>query len=55
MTPLPRTAELVLVTPRGVVLGRLPPVPVATPWWQDVEPVVRAVRECHGVEGCLNR
>jgi hypothetical protein len=45
-----RTAELVLVTPDGAVVGRLPPLPVATPWWQEVEPVVRAVREHHGVE-----
>ena len=50
MTLLSRTAELVLVTPQGAVVGRLPPVPVATPWWQDVEPVVRAARECYGVE-----
>jgi hypothetical protein len=44
MTTAPRTAELVLVTPDGALVGRLPPVPVATPWWQDVEPVVRAIR-----------
>lgn len=50
MTTPPRTAELVLVTRQGALLGRLPPVPVATPWWQDVEPVVRAARECYGVE-----
>jgi len=45
----PRTAELVLVTPTGEPVGRLPAVPVATPWWQDVEPVVRAARDHHGV------
>jgi hypothetical protein len=28
----------------------LPPVPVATPWWQEVEPVVQAARQHHGVE-----
>jgi hypothetical protein len=39
-----------LVTPNGDLVGRLPAVPVATPWWQDVEPVVQAVRDGHGVE-----
>jgi hypothetical protein len=42
MLAKPRTAELVLVAPNGRLVGRLPAVPVATPWWQDVEPVVRA-------------
>lgn len=46
----PRTAELVLVTPDGKLVGVLPPVPVATPWWQEVEPVVQAARQHHGVE-----
>ena len=48
MTPA-RSAELVLVTPRGELLGRLPPVSVETPWWQDVEPVVRAIRARDGI------
>jgi Phosphotransferase enzyme family len=51
----PRTAELVLVTPDGRLLGRLPAVPVATPWWQDVEPVVRSARDCHGVDVTILR
>ena len=46
----PRTAELVLVTPKGDQVGCLPAVSVATPWWPDIEPVVRAVRDHHGVE-----
>ncbi len=46
----PRTAELVLVTPKGDPAGCLSAVPVATPWWPDVEPVVQAVREHHGVD-----
>jgi Phosphotransferase enzyme family len=46
----PRTAELVLVTPDGCPIGSLPAVPVATPWWQDVEPVGRAARDVHGVD-----
>ncbi|HEX4573273.1 MAG TPA: aminoglycoside phosphotransferase family protein [Dongiaceae bacterium] len=48
MTPA-RSAELVLVTPTGDLLGRLPPVAVETPWWQDVEPVVRAIRARDGI------
>ena len=51
----PRTAELVLVTPNGRPVGRLPAVPVATPWWQDVEPVVRAARDHHGVDVTILR
>src|SRR5262249_27058055 len=51
----PRTAELVLVTPHGRLLGCLPAVPVATPWWQDVEPVVRSARDRHGVDVTILR
>jgi hypothetical protein len=50
-----RTAELILVTPNGLPVGRLPAVPVATPWWQDVEPVVRAARDHHGVDVTILR
>jgi hypothetical protein len=50
VTPTPRSAALVLVTPDGAVVGSLPAVPVATPWWQDVEPVVAAVRERYGID-----
>jgi hypothetical protein len=46
----PRIARLVLVTPRGEVVGALQPFPVATPWWQDAEPVVKAAREIHGID-----
>lgn len=38
------------MTADGVVVGHLPAVPVTTPWWQDVEPVVAAVRERHGID-----
>jgi hypothetical protein len=41
---------LVLVTPKGDLVGSLSAVPVATPWWQDIAPVVQAVRDHHGVE-----
>lgn len=50
MVVKPRTAELVLVTSDGRPIGSLPAVPVATPWWQDIEPVVRAARDVHGVD-----
>ncbi|HVY98068.1 MAG TPA: aminoglycoside phosphotransferase family protein [Dongiaceae bacterium] len=45
-----RRAAIVLVRPDGTVIGRLPPMPVATPWWQEVEPVAAAVRARHGIE-----
>ena len=48
--PEPRTAVIVLTTPDGAVIGCLPELPVATPWWQEAEPVVSAVRERHGFE-----
>lgn len=55
MTPPSRTARLVLVTGHGAVVGALPPLPVATPWWQDIAPVVSAVRERWGVEPVILR
>jgi hypothetical protein len=48
--PPPRRATLVLCRPNGELLGRLPEVPVATPWWQDAAPVVDAVREAFGID-----
>lgn len=45
-----RFARLVLVTPDGEVVGALPPLPVGTPWWQEVEPVVKAAREHHAID-----
>ncbi|MBP8247814.1 MAG: aminoglycoside phosphotransferase family protein [Phenylobacterium sp.] len=50
MTPPPRFARLVLITPDGALVGALPALPVATPWWQDVAPVIEAVRAAHGIE-----
>jgi hypothetical protein len=50
-----RTAELVLVTPNGRLVGSLPAMPVATPRWQEVEPVVRAARDYHGVDVIILR
>ena len=45
-----RVARLVLVMPDGAVVGALPEMPVALPWWQDAEQVVRAAREIHGID-----
>ena len=47
--PPPRRARIVLVTPGGRLLGALAAVKVATPWWQDIAPVVEAVRAAHGI------
>jgi Phosphotransferase enzyme family len=47
--PRRREVRLVLVGREGDVRGALPWLPVATPWWQDVEPVVAAARQ-HGVD-----
>lgn len=46
----PRRAAIVLILSDGTLLGQLDPVNVETPWWQDVEPVVKAVRDRHGLE-----
>ena len=50
MSPPPRAARLVLVAADGAVIGALPATPVATPWWQDIAPVVSAARERWGIE-----
>ena len=49
MTELQRTSSLVLVTSSGTLLGCLPALPIAKPWWQEVEPVVEAFRVRHGI------
>jgi len=50
-----RTAALVLTMAGGDVLGALPALRVATPWWQDVGPVVDAFRERYGFEATVLR
>jgi hypothetical protein len=45
-----RWAELVLVSPDGALLGKLPPVLTDVPWWTEVASVVRAARRDHGVQ-----
>ncbi len=53
--PPPRTAALVLTTAGGDILGALSSLPVATPWWQDVAPVVDAFRERYAFEATILR
>jgi Ser/Thr protein kinase RdoA (MazF antagonist) len=53
MTNVPERARVVTVVlclGDGRVLGSLAPFEVAVPWWQEVEPVVRGVRERHGID-----
>jgi Ser/Thr protein kinase RdoA (MazF antagonist) len=53
--PNERWAELVLVDRSGTVLGKLPAVQAAMPWWSEVETLVRAVRERFGVDVTILR
>ena len=55
MNPPGRTVSLVLTAPNGAVLGRLPPVAVATPWWQDVAPINWAIRARDGLDVVILR
>jgi aminoglycoside phosphotransferase (APT) family kinase protein len=47
---MPRRVTLVLSSPRGHVLGALPALDVASPWWPDVEPILAAARQRLGVD-----
>ena len=51
----PRRASLLLVTPGGTPVGRLPEVEVAIPWWPDATAVVEAVREAFDLDVVLLR
>ena len=46
----PRRVCLVVIDGAGGILGRLPEFPVATPWWQEVRPVVEGARERFGLD-----
>jgi len=46
---------MVLVTPDGQLLGRLAPFAVASPWWPDVEPIVRHVHDRLGLSVTILR
>ena len=50
MTIPERRASVVLVARDGTLLGRLPEFPVATPWWQEAQPVVDGARDRFGLE-----
>ena len=50
MTAAARTARLVLVTPEGSLIGGLPPIPVKTPYWQDISPVVEGAKAHFGID-----
>ncbi len=50
-----RWAELVLVDALGTPIGKLPPVLAGTPWWPEVESVVRAVRTRFGIDVTILR
>ncbi len=47
--------SLVLVDSDGAPLGALPPFAVAVPYWQEVEAVVSAARDRHGVDATVLR
>ena len=53
--PPSRVATMVLVGPDGSVIGRLPPFPVETPWWQDIAPVLTACQERYGLRPTILR
>ena len=50
-----RRVTLVLCTRDGAVLGSVPPFDVPVPWWQEVNDVVSAARDVHGLDVVLLR
>ncbi|MET7468764.1 phosphotransferase family protein [Micromonospora sp. NPDC005686] len=50
-----RTVTLVLLDTAGRPLGALPPFGVPEPWWQEVDSIVAAVRQRHGLEVAVLR
>lgn len=55
MQPPSRLVTLILVSPDGAVVGRLPPIMIDVPWWPEAEPVVAAIRERDGIEVTILR
>src|SRR6185295_14697252 len=53
--PPPRRASVLLVTPDGTPIGRLPEVPVGIRWWPDMTAVVSAVREAYDLDVVMLR
>jgi hypothetical protein len=54
-SPEPRIATLVMCTPSGGVLGRLPPFRSPLPWWQDAASLVEPVKGRYGVDVTILR
>lgn len=52
---LTRDVRLVLCSPDGDVHGALPRFEVATPWWQEVAPIIDGARERFGVDVTIVR
>ena len=50
-----RTVNIVLVDATGALLGALPALDVESPWWQNVDDVVPAVRARHGIDVAILR
>ncbi|MEA2519197.1 MAG: hypothetical protein QOF49_1277 [Chloroflexota bacterium] len=49
--PAPRSVHLVVLDGEGAIRGRTKqPIPVATPWWPEMKPVVDAAREALGLD-----
>ena len=51
----PRVAELVLVDGHGAVLGVLAPIEVASPWWNDIGPLLDALQARDGLRPTVLR
>jgi hypothetical protein len=51
----PRIATLVLVDGAGTVVGRLPSFPVASPWWNDMGPLLAACETRFGIRPVVLR
>lgn len=51
----PRQAELVLVDGQGKVLGALAPIEVASPWWNDIGPLLDALQARDGLRPTVLR
>jgi Ser/Thr protein kinase RdoA (MazF antagonist) len=51
----PRLAELVLVDEQGGVLGALAPIEVASPWWNDIGPLLDALQARDGLRPTVLR
>lgn len=51
----PRVAELVLVDAHGTVLGALAPIEVASPWWNDIGPLLDALQARDGLRPTVLR